>query len=82
MHWFCKPSPEIRTHHVHLIPFQSPLWFERLAFRDYLRSHPEIAAQYASLKRQLAAASDGDRELYTTGKTSFVQQIVERAMAS
>ena len=20
MHWFCKPSPHIRTHHLHLVP--------------------------------------------------------------
>lgn len=24
MHWFCKPSPSFRTHHLHLVPFQSP----------------------------------------------------------
>ena len=21
MHWFCKPSPAVRTHHLHLIPW-------------------------------------------------------------
>jgi GrpB-like predicted nucleotidyltransferase (UPF0157 family) len=26
MHWFCKPSPSLRTHHLHLIPLASPLW--------------------------------------------------------
>src|SRR5690349_14604269 len=30
MHWFCKPSPDHRTHHLHLVPFGSPLWRERL----------------------------------------------------
>src|SRR5215467_7554448 len=30
MHWFCKPSPAFRTHHLHLVPFGSPLWNERL----------------------------------------------------
>ena len=34
MHWFCKPSFAMRTHHLHLVPFESPLWNERLAFRD------------------------------------------------
>jgi GrpB-like predicted nucleotidyltransferase (UPF0157 family) len=29
MHWFCKPTPETRTHHLHLVPFQSDLWFEK-----------------------------------------------------
>lgn len=39
MHWLCKPSPELRTHHLHLVPFQSALWIERLAFRDLLRGN-------------------------------------------
>ena len=30
MHWFCKPSDAFRTHHLHLIPYESPLWFETL----------------------------------------------------
>ena len=25
MHWFCKPSPRIRTHHLHLVPLNSRL---------------------------------------------------------
>src|SRR5262245_2533298 len=37
MHWFCKPSFSLRTHHLHLIPHESPLWQERLRFRDLLR---------------------------------------------
>ena len=47
MHWFCKPSAAFRTHHLHLVPFNSPLWIERLAFRDYLRKDPAVAAEYA-----------------------------------
>jgi len=26
MHWLCKPSPALRTHHLHLVPLGSPLW--------------------------------------------------------
>jgi GrpB-like predicted nucleotidyltransferase (UPF0157 family) len=26
MHWFCKPSDLERTHHLHLVPLNSPLW--------------------------------------------------------
>jgi GrpB-like predicted nucleotidyltransferase (UPF0157 family) len=43
MRWFCKPSPSMRMHHLHLVPLDSRFWVERLAFRDYLRQHPEIA---------------------------------------
>jgi hypothetical protein len=30
MHWFRKPSYAFRTHHLHLITFESPLWNERI----------------------------------------------------
>jgi len=38
MHWFCKPKPEFRTHHIHLIPYDGELWRERIKFRDVLRN--------------------------------------------
>ena len=76
MHWFCKPSPEVRTHHLHLIPFQSQLWFERLAFRDALRSSPALVREYAKLKRRLAVQFRDDREAYTQAKAPFVQRVL------
>jgi GrpB-like predicted nucleotidyltransferase (UPF0157 family) len=80
MHWFCKPSPFHRTHHLHLIQFESRLWFERLAFRDYLRSHCEVAAEYAELKRRFAAQYHFDREAYTEAKSPFIERIVKLAL--
>lgn len=79
MHWFCKPSPARRTHHLHLIPVRSPLWEDRLLFRDYLRGAPSAAEEYASLKTALAAQYRFDREAYTEAKGSFVQEILSRA---
>lgn len=76
MHWFCKPSPELRTHHLHLIPFQSRLWNERIKFRDILRSNQEIALAYQQLKLKLAKQYSDDREQYTIGKGPFVQAVL------
>ena len=78
MHWFCKPSDAFRTHHLHLIPFQSPLWKERIRFRNLLRSDNTIASQYETLKRDLAAKYKEDRELYTEKKASFIRQALQR----
>ncbi|OUS06630.1 hypothetical protein A9Q90_05655 [Gammaproteobacteria bacterium 54_18_T64] len=77
MHWFCKPSDALRTHHLHLIPFASPLWFERIKFRDILRSNTTVAKQYAGLKRQLAETYSTDREAYTEQKWPFIQQVLQ-----
>jgi GrpB-like predicted nucleotidyltransferase (UPF0157 family) len=82
MHWFCKPSAAFRTHHLHLVPVASQLWKERLAFRDYLRRDAATAADYATLKMELARQYECDREAYTDAKGPFVRRIVERALSS
>jgi GrpB-like predicted nucleotidyltransferase (UPF0157 family) len=68
MHWFCKPDPARRTHHLHLIPTGSPRFNDELVFRDYLRNHPDLAAEYGALKRRLATEHPEDREAYTRAK--------------
>ena len=55
-HWFCRPSLAFRTHHLHLIPVGTPQWLRPIAFRDYLRTHADVASEYEALKRQLAAS--------------------------
>lgn len=79
MHWFCKPSDLERTHHLHIVPADSPYWRDRLLFRDYLRAHPAAAEAYAALKRELAEAHRNDREAYTDLKGPFIQAILEAA---
>jgi GrpB-like predicted nucleotidyltransferase (UPF0157 family) len=74
MHWFCKPSPHVRTHHLHLVPMGSDLWRDRLAFRDALRASSALAAEYAELKRRLAQQYRDDREAYTEHKAPFVRR--------
>ena len=79
MHWFCKPSDAFRTHHLHVVPFRSQLWLDRLAFRDYLRAHRPVAEEYASLKFQLAKLYEFDREAYTDAKLPFVERVLRMA---
>lgn len=76
MHWFCKPSPELRTHHLHLVPYQSPLWKERTRFRDILRENPKVAEEYGVLKQSLAAEMASDRESYTESKWPFIEKVL------
>lgn len=77
MHWFFKPSPDLRTHHLHLVPHQSRLWCDRLEFRNALRRSRALATEYAALKYRLAARFAADREAYTAGKSTFVRQVLE-----
>jgi GrpB-like predicted nucleotidyltransferase (UPF0157 family) len=76
MHWFCKPGPTRRTHHLHLVPTGSRRFDDELAFRDRLRAEPEVAADYASLKQRLAARFADDREAYTDAKAEFIHGVL------
>ena len=80
MHWFCKPSAAFRTHHLHLVPLNSRLWIERLAFRDYLREAPAVAAEYSEMKIGLAKQFEFDREAYTDAKGPFIQRVLALAL--
>jgi GrpB-like predicted nucleotidyltransferase (UPF0157 family) len=72
MHWFCKPDPRRRTHHLHLVPEGSDRFRDELAFRDLLRADPATAANYLALKGRLAREFENDREGYTDAKVEFI----------
>ncbi len=76
MHWFCKPDPSRRTHHLHLVPVGSPRYRSEIDFRDRLRSSPAEARAYADLKRRLAVEFEHDREGYTEAKSEFIESRV------
>ncbi|MBI4091809.1 MAG: GrpB family protein [Candidatus Levybacteria bacterium] len=74
--WFIKrDSKGNRTHHLHMVSKNSKLW-GRLLFRDYLRDHPNVAAEYGNLKADLSKKLPNDREAYTKAKTDFVMSIM------
>jgi len=79
--FFRKGEPPKEQHyHLHMIEKQSQFWKEHMAFRDYLRTHPETAQQYYELKKELASKYGSDREGYTNAKTSFIDSIVIKAL--
>ena len=79
--FLCYPTASYRTHHLHLVDEREDL--DRcLRFRDSLRSNPKLAAEYAALKRALAARFREDREGYTKAKTAFIHDADSRAGAS
>jgi GrpB-like predicted nucleotidyltransferase (UPF0157 family) len=80
--FFVKGMPPFgskRSHHVHVTEVQGELW-QRLAFRDYLRAHPEDALAYGRLKKRLAAEHPADREAYTEAKSVYVESVMRKAM--
>jgi GrpB-like predicted nucleotidyltransferase (UPF0157 family) len=79
MHWFCKTRPARRTHHLHLVPTGSERFNDVLAFRDYLRAHPDTVREYEKLKLNLASRYAHDRNAYTDGKSAMVAAITKSA---
>lgn len=73
---------EPRQYHLHFTAVDSTFWRDHRTFRDYLRTHPDAAATYAILKRELAARYPHDRSAYIDGKTVFIQGILAEARRS
>ncbi len=76
-----QPPAGTVYHHLYVCAEDSPELRRQLAFRDYLRAHPEAARQYGELKRVLAARHVTDIDGYVNGKTEFVQSILRKAGA-
>jgi GrpB-like predicted nucleotidyltransferase (UPF0157 family) len=79
--FFVKGGDESRTHHVHVFPAGHERIARYLAFRDYLRTHPDEARAYGALKVELAHSFPHDIEGYMTGKDSLIQELEHRAQA-
>jgi GrpB-like predicted nucleotidyltransferase (UPF0157 family) len=77
-HW---PREE-RRHHLYIVIAGSRVHRERLAFRDYLRAHPEQTRRYADRKLHAAQDAAGDWERYTELKQEFVERVLRIALAT
>ncbi|MEM9220013.1 MAG: GrpB family protein [Cyanobacteria bacterium P01_F01_bin.150] len=69
----------IRIYHVHVFEVGSEQIERHLAFRDYMRAHPDDAQAYSELKQQLAKAHPMDIDAYCDGKDGFIQAMDAKA---
>ena len=77
---YLKPWETLRRgYHLHIVEYDSPHWHDHLLFRNYLRTHPEHAERYATLKLDLAARLGGRRGSYQNGKAELVRELQHRA---
>ena len=74
------PGP--RRHHLYIVIAGSRIHRERLAFRDYLRAHPQQTQRYADLKLHAARDAAGDWERYAQLKQGFVRRVLRAALAT
>lgn len=76
---FRAPSSSTVAHHLYVCLAGSDSLLNHLKFRDYLRANPEAAAQYGTLKKQLAIAFADDIDGYVEQKTAFITGVLERS---
>ncbi len=69
-----------RSHHLHGFKRNDIHALRHLAFRNYLRSNPNIAAEYGELKLKVAEQCLHDMNVYMQGKDSFIQHHLNLAM--
>ncbi|MCB9135065.1 MAG: GrpB family protein [Anaerolineales bacterium] len=80
--FFLRKYPaEEQKFHLHIV--EQSTWAERKErlMRDYLRKHPDEAAEYGALKDGLVDKYRHDSDGYTKAKTAFIQGVMDRARA-
>ena len=65
-----------RVFHIHIHPIGDN---DEIYFRDYLRTHSEVAREYEALKLGLMPRYRNDRDGYTEAKSAFVRRITSLA---
>ena len=74
-----RSPPDAPPQNLYVCAEDSPELRRHLAFRDYLRAHPDDARRYGELKRELAARHVADIDGYVDGKAAFVEGVLEKA---
>jgi GrpB-like predicted nucleotidyltransferase (UPF0157 family) len=76
---YFREAPSRRRIHLHVRRAGSFSEQWALLFRDYLRAHRDVAADYEAVKRRLAIRFRDDRHAYTNAKVPFMWKIIRQA---
>ena len=65
----------LRQHHLYVCPQDSAELKRHIAFRNYLRNHPEAVREYSRIKEEGAALYPYDIEKYIEHKSPFIEKV-------
>lgn len=74
---FFKRERGVIPVHVHTYAPGNLEISRHLDFRDYLIAHPQVAAEYARVKAEMARRFPHDIDGYVAGKAPFVQETIQ-----
>ena len=65
----------MQPHHLYVCPQDSAELKRHIAFRDYLRTHPETVREYSRIKEEGATLYPYDIEKYIEHKSPFIENV-------
>ena len=65
----------LRKHYLYVCPADSPELKRHVAFRDFLRTHPDAAREYGRIKEEGARRYPDDIDRYIEYKSPFIERI-------
>ena len=68
----------LQKHHLYVCTEDSDELKRHIAFRDYLRSHPDAAREYGCIKKEGAKLYPYDIDGYIEYKSSFIERIYKK----
>jgi GrpB-like predicted nucleotidyltransferase (UPF0157 family) len=79
--YFRRRTP-LRAYNVALVEENGEQWRANLAFRDYLRAHPDDAAAYAAAKREAVAGGARTLQAYSAAKAGAIDALLKKALGA
>ncbi len=73
-----RSTNDLPRHHLYVCASGAAALQAHLTLRDALRGDPELAREYAALKRALAERHRDDRDAYAEGKSAFITAVLLR----
>lgn len=72
---FAKEKDNARVFNVHVMPKSHPEAENMIVFRDYLRNHPDDAAEYSNVKLELFRKYPDDYFSYRSEKDAYLKTL-------
>lgn len=70
----------LRLAHIHVLKYNSDHWVRHIAFRNYLREHPNVQREYRRLKEVLRTNEWSDGNDYNKAKDTFIKTEEKKAI--
>ena len=75
-----EDKKHLMKHHLYVCPSDSDEYKRHIAFRDWLRVHPEDKDAYAKIKEEMALKYPKDIDAYMAGKAPVIDAIYQKIL--